>query len=593
MRKIFFAIIALAALVGCNTDMMEEVATTPQYLTTSLEVALDDQTRAYDENLKWSWESTDKIAALQLAGENTVNALTLNDNGKFFNNEFKYATEEPTTFVFVYPYDAYIDAETIGYVQTGKWTPTLVGTVEATTVDNIGNESIAMEHHSAAFEIRVWDENKTDRKAISAATITSESDFCNGTTASVDNLNTDTVVFNIAAGDFAFNLTLTATDGTTYTVEVPQKNFALGKRTILNVQWKSVSLDGVSSWYDEVYNGKDSQLEGGYIYLNGFEGASAQVYVNNEPATVVDNKIAVATGTYTVYAAVGANKTAEYTVTVTGKPSISYTATTSYNNNAGTVLKNNTLTNGNEGKLLTISNYSCNIAAEDAPYFGTPVFVYGNNEMAPANKSMELAVGQYNTYVKLPIVGTSHNLKYGEAAMYVTGVPCVADYLNNSYSGWNFAGSLSFKEVRVNVGSVFRPSYNYYNCAFIAGAGTFSSDVYNGAIVSPEFGKNVSFGVTISMAAQSRNVDFSNMDSATYGNVYLSAGTKTSTGVKSDMYCTSTYSSDDNPVDDAMNTYTGAVSGVVVSPSAPCLVCYRESKRYNGYIYKIKVEYTK
>lgn len=447
MKKIFFAIIALAALVGCNTDMMEEVVSAPQYLTTSLEVALDDQTRVFDENLEWSWESTDQIAAYQVAGDQIVNTLSLKENGKFGTEEFNYSTTEVADFKFVYPAVALNADKTLGYVQTGKWTPTLVGTVEATTVDNIGNESIKMEHHSAAFEIRVWDENKSDRKAIKGATITSESDFCNGTTASVDNLNTDTVVFNIAEGDFAFNLTLTATDGTTYTVAVPSKNFALGKRTILNVQWKSVSLDGVSSWYDEVYNGKDSQLEGGYIYLNGFEGASAQVYVNNEPATVVDNKIAVATGTYTVYAAVGANKTAEYTITVTGKPSISFTATTSYNNNAGAILKNNTLTNGNEGKLLTISNYSCNIADADKSYFGSPVLVYGSNEKTPANGAMELAVGQYNTYIKLPIVGTSHNLKYGEAVMYVTGVPYSFTFYDSSdtvvdSAGWTRNGVL-------------------------------------------------------------------------------------------------------------------------------------------------------
>ncbi len=508
MRKIFFAIIALAALVGCNTDMMEEVISTPQYLTTSLEVALDDQTRAYDENLKWSWESTDKIAALQLAGENTVNALALNDNGKFFNNEFKYATEEPATFVFVYPYDAYIDAETLGYVQTGVWTPTLVGTVEETTVDNIGSESIAMKHHSAAFEIRVWDENKTVRKAISAATITSESNFCNGTTATVEGLNTDTVVFNIAEGDFAFNLTLTATDGTTYTVAVPQKNFVNGKRTILNVEWKNPKPATVSCNIYTSYTNKDNSLDGRTIYVKDV------VLTNADSATIA------------LY--LNGNKAADLT----------------------------------PGKTTTVSN---------------------------------LALGEYKAVVKWSVNGEEYASDV--TTVYVTGVPCVADYLNDSYRDWSFAGSLSFttKEVKVNVGSFFRPSYEYYyyKCAFIAGAGTFSSDVYNGAIVSPEFGKNVSFGVTVDMAAQSRNVDFSNMDSATYGNVYLSAGTKASTGVKSDIYCTSTYSAEENPVDDAMNTYTGAVSGVVVSPSAPCLVCYRESKRYEGYIYKIKVEYTK
>ena len=508
MRKIFFAIIALAALVGCNTDMMEEVVSTPQYLTTSLEVALDDQTRAYDENLKWSWESTDKIAALQLAGDQIVNTLSLKENGKFGTEEFNYSTTEVADFKFVYPAAALNADKTLGYVQTGEWTPTLVGTVEETTVDNIGSESIAMKHHSAAFEIRGWDEGRAARKTISAATITSESDFCNGTTATVEGLNTDTVVFNIAEGDFAFNLTLTATDGTTYTVAVPAKNFVNGKRTILNVEWKNPKPATVSCNIYTSYTNKDNSLDGRTIYVKDV------VLTNADSATIA------------LY--LNGNKAADLT----------------------------------PGKTTTVSN---------------------------------LALGEYKAVVKWSVNGEEYASDV--TTVYVTGVPCVADYLNDSYRDWSFAGSLSFttKEVKVNVGSFFRPSYEYYyyKCAFIAGAGTFSSDVYNGAIVSPEFGKNVSFGVTVDMAAQSRNVDFSNMDSATYGNVYLSAGTKASTGVKSDIYCTSTYSAEENPVDDAMNTYTGAVSGVAVSPSAPCLVCYRESKRYDGYIYKIKVEYTK
>ncbi len=273
MRKIFFAIIALAALVGCNTDMMEEVISTPQYLTTSLEVALDDQTRAYDENLEWSWESTDQIAAYQVAGDQIVNTLSLKESGKFGTEEFNYSSTEVADFKFVYPAAALNADKTLGYVQTGKWTPTLVGTVEATTVDNIGNESIAMEHHSAAFEIRVWDENKTARKAIKGATITSESDFCNGTTATVEGLDTDTVVFNIAAGDFAFNLTLTATDGTTYTVAVPAKNFALGKRTILNVQWKYPPTASYTVYSS--YNSNDGSVSKN----NGVDGRS--IYVKN------------------------------------------------------------------------------------------------------------------------------------------------------------------------------------------------------------------------------------------------------------------------------------------------------------------------
>ena len=287
MKKIFFAIIALAAFVGCNTNVMEEVATTPAYLTTSFEVDLNGESRAFDSELKWSWESTDEIAAFQFAGEQTVNKLTLKENGKFGTDEFKYATTDSSTFVFVYPFAAY-DAEKqdVGYVQTGVWTPTLVGIVNDATVNNIG--TVEMNHMSAAFEIRVWDEGRQARKTIKAATITSESDFCNGITATVEGLNTDTVVFNIAEGDFAFNLTLTATDGATYTVAVPTKNFVAGKRTIVNVEWKYpkpvVSFNVLSS-----YTNKDNSLDGRSIYvrdvvLTNADSAAIALYLNGNKA---------------------------------------------------------------------------------------------------------------------------------------------------------------------------------------------------------------------------------------------------------------------------------------------------------------------
>ena len=272
MKKIFFAIIALAALVGCNTEVMEEVATTPQYLTTSFEVDLNGESRAFDSELNWSWKSTDEIAAFQFAGEQTVNKLTLKDNGKFGTDEFKYATSDSSTFVFVYPFDAYDEEkQDVGYVQTGVWTPTLVGIVNDATVNNIG--TVEMNHMSAAFEIRVWDEGRQARKTISAATITSESDFCDGKTATVEGLNTDTVVFNIAEGDFAFNLTLTATDDKTYTVAVPTKNFVNGQRTILNVEWKYPPTASYTVYSS--YNSNDGSVSKN----NGVDGRS--IYVKN------------------------------------------------------------------------------------------------------------------------------------------------------------------------------------------------------------------------------------------------------------------------------------------------------------------------
>ena len=179
MKKIFGILIALSALISCSTEPMEEI-TLPTTLTAPMEVSVDSQSRAFDSTLTWSWSDGDTIAAYQDYGAKTVNTLTLNENKKFYCEQFSYATAEPASFKFVYPAAALSSDKTLGYVQNGEWTPTLVGTVDNATVGAIS--SVTMEHHSAAFEIRVWDEGRAARKTIKSATLTSATDFCNGTT---------------------------------------------------------------------------------------------------------------------------------------------------------------------------------------------------------------------------------------------------------------------------------------------------------------------------------------------------------------------------------------------------------------------------
>ena len=287
MRKIFATIIALAALVGCNTEAVDEVISTPNYLTTTFEVALDGDTRSFDSELNWSWESTDEIAAYQADGVNNfLNKLTLNQENNFGSEEFKYTTAEQSTFVFVYPYDAFISTDKVGYVQTGVWTPTLVGTTSG-TIDNLG--TVTMVHASAAFEIRVWDEGRQARKAISAATISSTEDFCNATKATVSGLNSDTVVFNIAEGTFPFDITLTATDGKTYTVS-KELTFELGKRTILNVEWKYPPTASYTVYSS--YNSNDNSVN----MNNSVDGRS--IYVKNIAIQHTDNATLTLKRTY-------------------------------------------------------------------------------------------------------------------------------------------------------------------------------------------------------------------------------------------------------------------------------------------------------
>ena len=312
--------------------MVEQVATT---LSAPMEVSLDGNTRLFDNDLKWSWQSDDSIAALQLAGDMTVNTLTLKQNGNFGTDSFKYATDEPSMFMFVYPAEA-LNASDFSYkfVQTGVWTPTLTGVVSNATIGSFN--TVEMVHQSAAFEIRVWEAGRATRKSIKAATITSAADFLNGgNSATVEGLNSDTVVFNLAAGDYDFELTLTDADDAQYTVAVPAQNFVLGKRTILNVEWKGAAVEPTLSYTIlSSYTNKDNSLDGRSIYvkdivLTDAASATIELYLNGNKAadmtpgqtTTVSN---LALGEYSAvvkWSANGKEYTSEATtVYVTGIP---------------------------------------------------------------------------------------------------------------------------------------------------------------------------------------------------------------------------------------------------------------------------------
>lgn len=366
MKKIFISILALAALVGCNTPVAENAVST---LTAPMEISLDGDTRVFDSELKWSWQSDDTIAALQVAGDMTVNTLTLKENGKFGTEEFKYATDDPSSFMFVYPAEAF-DASKVSFkfVQNGVWTPTLTGFVAQATIGSF--TTVSMVHQSAAFEIRVWEAGREARKSIKSATITSTADFLNGygNTATVSGVESDTVVFNIGAGDFAFDLTLTATDDSQYTVAVPVKNFAAGKRTILNVEWKSVEPT-LSYTILSSYTNKDNSLDGRSIYvkdivLNDADSATIALYLNGNKAadmtpgqtTTVSNLTPGKYSAVVKWSANGKEYTSESTeVCVSGIP-YSYSF---YNSSTDAVDAAGWTRNGNTGYqsgLLWLSN---------------------------------------------------------------------------------------------------------------------------------------------------------------------------------------------------------------------------------------------
>ena len=289
MKKTIIYILSILAMASCvdksTPDVELPVPGDDRTYVAPLEINVGvSDTRAFDEDLKWSWESTDKIYGYQVAGTKTVNTLTLKENDRFGTEEFTYASQDPATFHFVYAGDAVLDATASGNraitqnsSQSGKWSPVLVGSAinKTFTQVNSDNTTIGLEHLSAALEVRLWkdgvDKNSltdADKKNIVYAELMSDTenflldiiptynqdgtvtysqrergqDEDPGAYIRTAEVNSPTVVFNIAPHAENYSegdLTLAIIDenGDRYVLAVPALNFVAGKRTILNVEW--------------------------------------------------------------------------------------------------------------------------------------------------------------------------------------------------------------------------------------------------------------------------------------------------------------------------------------------------------------------
>ena len=451
MKKIFAYILAVAAFVGCATEVNDIVAT-DNTLTAPMEVAVAES-RAFDADLNWSWENTDVIAAYQNAGAKSVNTLSLNESGNFYNGAFEYATEELAQFHFVYPASQLASDYSLTALQTGVWSPVLYGTVEAATVANLG--AVAMNYLSSAFEVRVWDKGREVRKNITKAVITSANDFVptwsvnndltytqtlSGKELSLD-LNGDTAIFNLGEGDFVFTLTLTDAEGETLSWELPSKNFVAGKRTILNVEWVApvVIEASVTSWYEDYANNNGTALEGGVIYVTAVGGEPVAT-VDGVEMAVVDGKISgVASGLYNVVVTIDGKECVNRSVIVTSIPSVNATVRTSYSNNGAKAT-----TNDISGTELQVTA-SLSDSLIPSSLISSCQVVYGSNTanitFGSASK-FNLAMGQYNCTVKATLAN-GYVCSTPSYTTHVTGIPYTLNVTSNDGS-WSEEGNVSW-----------------------------------------------------------------------------------------------------------------------------------------------------
>ena len=447
MKKIFAYILAVAAFVGCTTDINDVVAPSTT-LTAPMEISVGES-RVFDADLNWSWESSDVILAYQKAGSSILNALTLNEAGNFYNSSFNYSTDAPAAFHFLYPATS-INERGLTVEQTGKWSPVLYGVAENTTISNIG--TVQMNYLSSAFEIRVWENGRATRKSISKAVITSTADFVPAWdletyTQSLDgkelslNVNGDTAIFNLGEGDFAFTLTLTDTEGKIWTKELPAKNFVAGKRTILNIEWaaEEVVEASVTSWYEDYATNNGTTLEGGAIYVNAV-GGTPVVTVDGVEKAVVDGKISgIASGTHNVVVTIKGQELVNRSIVVTSIPSLNATVRTSYSNNGAKATTNDI--NGTELQVTA----SLNDASIPSSLISSSQVTYGStttNIALGSTSKFTLALGEYNCAVKVALAN-GFVCSTPSYTTHVTGIPYTLNISSNDGS-WTEEGNVTW-----------------------------------------------------------------------------------------------------------------------------------------------------
>lgn len=567
MRKMVYAMWALLVATACGDIYDEELFSPveeecePELETVAIPVEVscgEDQTRIFDDELRWAWEADDVVYGTQIhTAAKVLNAMTLNEAGNFHNDAFNITTSlfsKTHYYMFAYPVLEVVDKSwsnltgsyAVTTTQDGTWTPALAGlTSRKLSPEELQSgtaESVAMQHLSAAFEIRVWEvdgKNTGERMNIHKATLRSESDFVGewivkesggklsvsqrleGKEVVVDGLDSDVVVFNVAPGTYDFVFDLEAPNGEGVILPIADKSFVAGKRTVVNVEWRrAVTIENVTSWYEDYRENPQTTLDEGYIYLQGLEWESGTpvVYVDGAPAEVVDNRIAVAPGRHEVYAAIESCRTKIFYVDVYNKASLeSATVHTSYNSSDGSINRSNAY----HGNSIYVSNVvlsdplSLGGAVAEITYKSTSDYFGLNKKSATVSLAdgevSGVGAGNYNVDV---VVKLDNGYPCGKisATLAVTGIPAEANFMEDSYEGWSwFSPASLLGEPTVSVGEVDYGIYKFNTLILepqLTNALLMNTE-HSVVISSPTFYIPAEFNVTAAVVAHSRNMDTS------------------------------------------------------------------------------------
>ena len=193
---------------------------------------------------------------------------------------------------------------------------------------------------------------------------------------------------------------------------------------------------------------------------------------------------------------------------------------------------------------------------------------------------------QYGCYVKIPFINANGvTLKSQTQNIYVTGIPCEANFMEGSYDGWSWSSN--------SYVGIYTPTLS--STSYLRLDTSTTASERNVAIYSPTFyiAKAIEpVNVTTSIAATSRNVDYNFIgprDYVWYRNAYIETGTKSSAAQNtSGVYITASYSVDA----DSNADYVDSANVFGLTESKPCLVYSKYFKIHDQYINKIRIQYS-
>lgn len=257
VRKLIFAIAVSLLAAACTNQGESESAVVAERYTARVEVAAEQLTRVYDDDLQWSWTAEDSLTGYQVAGLNLRNTLTFVEATQGFVCEaFEYMSTDPAAFHFIYPASAEVEQGVLVAAQNGFWQPLITATIQDAVIGNL--PAITFEAHSAALELRVFEADQATPHKVIGAKLSSESDFVGRWTVNEDlsytqslagkemvvadsDFNNSIVVFNMPDVPSGYGegvelqLVLSDADGSTMTRTLPAMTFVKGKRTVLNI----------------------------------------------------------------------------------------------------------------------------------------------------------------------------------------------------------------------------------------------------------------------------------------------------------------------------------------------------------------------